>query len=59
MIDLNDQYIYDFIFDENSEISELINLNQLKKDIKKDYIPNHISKMLFSILTTKMFMEQI
>ncbi len=59
VIDLNDQYIYDFIFDENSEISELINLNQLKKDIKKDYIPNHISKMLFSILTTKMFMEQI
>ena len=57
VIDLNDQDIYNFIFDENSEISELINLNQLKKDIKKDFIPNHISKMIFSILTTKMFME--
>ena len=58
MIDLNDQDIYNFIFDENSEISELINLNHLKKDINKDFIPNHISKIIFSILTTKMFMEQ-
>ena len=58
VIDLNDSDIYNFIFDENSEISELINLNHLKKDINKDFIPNHISKIIFSILTTKMFMEQ-
>ena len=58
VIDINDSDNYNFIFDERSEISELIDLNHLKRDIKKDFTANHVSKIIFSILTTKMFMEQ-
>lgn len=58
VIDINDSDNYNFIFDERSEISELIDLNHLKRDINKDFTANHVSKIIFSILTTKMFMEQ-
>ena len=57
VVNLNNNKIIDFIFDKNSEISELIDLDLVKKDINKQFIPNHFSKLIFSIITTKMFMD--
>ena len=57
VLNLDQAEISKFIFDKNSEISELIDLNKLHQDINNKFIPNHFSKLIFSIITTKIFME--
>ena len=57
VVNLENDKIQKFIFDKNSEVSELINLDLLKKDIDRKSIPNHFSKLIFSIITTKIFMD--
>ena len=57
LIDLTDKDVEKYIFDINSEISEFVDLKSLKNDININEIPNHISKFLFSIISTKFFLE--
>ena len=38
-------------------INEFINFDSLKKDINFNSIPNHFSKLIFSIITTNMFLK--
>ena len=57
IIDLSDKDVNAYIFDKNSEIAEFVDLNYLKDELSKKEIPNHISKFLFSILSTKFFLE--
>ena len=58
VLDLKNSENIDIIFDKKSEISELIDLEKVKSEIDKKIIPNHISKLIFSILSTKIFLEQ-
>lgn len=58
LIDLRDQSIIDKIFDKNNLINEYVDLQKLKKTINFDFIPNHLSKFIFSIISTEAFLIQ-
>jgi asparagine synthase (glutamine-hydrolysing) len=58
VVNLKDKDVIEKIFDVKSPISEFINLGLLKKDINFDNIPNHYSKLIFSIIGTNQFLEQ-
>ena len=57
VIDLKNPEIINFIFDKNSPINEYVDLKKLKVDITTKTIPNHLSKLLFSVISTKLFLE--
>jgi len=57
IIDFNDPKILKNIFDKNSPAAEYVNLKKLNNDINFKEIPNHISKFLFSIIGTQIFLE--
>ena len=57
LIDFKIQKNLDRVFDVNSPASEFVNLNKLKQDINFDNIPNHLSKFIFSIINTNIFMK--
>ena len=57
VLDMFNPETLEFIFNEKSEISEIINIKKVKEEVNKEFIPNHISKLLFSIITTKFFLE--
>ena len=57
IINFNDRDTVNKIFDEQSPIAEYVNLNKVKNDINKNFIPNHISKLIFSIISTNLFLE--
>ena len=57
LVDLNNPKTFNHIFDEKSSIAEIIDLKKVKEDIKKNFIPNHMSKLLFSIISTKIFID--
>ncbi len=58
LIDLNDKANLKKIFDKKNLINEFVNLELLKKDIKFSDIPNHLSKFIFSIMTTEIFLNK-
>ena len=58
VLNLKDPEIQKYIFDKNSKISEYVDLEKVKKDINTEFIPNHISKLVFSIISTKFFLEK-
>ena len=45
------------IFHNQSPIHEYVDLNKLQNEIDYDFIPNHYSKFLFSIISTNYFLE--
>ena len=57
VLDMSNPETLELIFNEKSEISEIINIKKVKEEVNKEFIPNHISKLLFSIITTKFFLE--
>ena len=57
IIDLENSEIIDFIFNKNSPLSEFVDLQKFKNDLDINNIPNHISKFIFSLVGTKMFLE--
>ncbi len=57
LVDLDKKNI-DYIFNENSPISEFVDLKKARKEINLENIPNHYSKFLFNIITTKIFLER-
>jgi len=57
IIDLNDLEILKTIFDKNSPVAEYVNLKKLSDDMNFKEIPNHISKFIFSIIGTQIFLE--
>ena len=58
VIDLNDNDMRDFLYDKKSKINEFVDLKKLQKDINFKKIPNHFSKLIFSILSTKLFLDK-
>jgi asparagine synthase (glutamine-hydrolysing) len=58
VVNLNNKNTIDKIFNTKSPINEFINLKKVKKDINFNSIPNHYSKLIFSIITTNMFLEE-
>ena len=57
LLNLNNPEIIDYIFNEKTELAEFINLKKVKKDLDMKFIPNHLSKFIFSLLGTKIFLE--
>ena len=57
LVDLNNTEVLENIFNKNSPIAEFVDLQKLKNEINLSDIPNHISKFLFSIVGTKIFLE--
>ena len=57
LLDFSDKSVVDNIFDKNSNVNEYVNLEKLKKDIDFKNIPNHISKFIFSIISTNIFLK--
>ena len=58
VLNLNDKIIFKKVFDNNSPISEFINLDLLKKNINLKSIPNHYSKLIFSLISTNIFLKE-
>jgi asparagine synthase (glutamine-hydrolysing) len=57
IINLDNANIMDIIFDESSPIAEYVDLVKLRKDLNIKLIPNHLSKLIFSIISTNFFLE--
>ncbi len=57
IINFHNPNIIDFIFDLNSPITEYVDLLKLKKDLNTKFIPNHLSKLIFSIISTNFFLK--
>ena len=57
ILDLDNPEVRDYIFNEKSELAEFINLKKIKKDLDIKFIPNHLSKFIFSLIGTKIFLE--
>ncbi len=57
ILDLENLENIDYIFDKRSPLSEFVNLDKFKNDLDRKVIPNHFSKFIFSLLGTKMFLE--
>ncbi len=57
IINLNDSNVLDFIFDTSSPIAEYVDLVKLRNDLNIKLIPNHLSKLIFSIISTNFFLE--
>ncbi len=58
LIDTNGKELNDFLFtDEKSFLYELCDIGELKKLLKMKKLPNHLSKFLFSIISTKAFLS--
>ncbi len=57
IINFNNTNIMDLIFDTSSPIAEYVDLVKLRKDLDIKLIPNHLSKLIFSIISTNFFLE--
>ena len=57
IINLKNPEALKFIFEENSPIAEYVDLKKVKHDLDIEMIPNHMSKLIFSIISTKFFLE--
>ena len=57
IVNLKNPEVLKFIFDERSPIAEYVDVKKVKDNLKIEMIPNHISKLIFSIISTKFFLE--
>ena len=57
IINLKNPEVLKSIFDESSLIAEYVNLKKVKNDLDIEMIPNHMSKLIFSMISTKFFLE--
>lgn len=57
LIDFNNKSTLKKIFNKKSAVNEYIDLEKLKKEINFNNIPNHFSKLIFSIISTNYFLE--
>ena len=57
IINFDNSNLLDLIFDTSSPIAEYVDLVKLKKDLNIELIPNHLSKLIFSIISTNFFLE--
>ena len=58
VVDLKNKDVLNFIFNEKSPIIEFVDIKKIKNEIQLDKIPNHISKLIFSIISTKLFLGE-
>ena len=58
ILNLKNKKNIDKIFNNVDPINEYVNLKKLYKTINFENIPNHLSKLLFSIVTTNYFLEE-
>ena len=60
LINLKDKKITNYIFDSNSPINNICNVDLIKKYFENNKkIPNHMSKFLFNFINTKIFLENV
>ncbi len=60
LIDLNNKENINLLFDSQSILSDLIDFNKIKNYLKYNKsLPNEISKFLFSLISTKIFLKEI
>ncbi len=58
IIDLKNKKIKDSLLNSNSDIFKIIKKSEIEKLFLQDFIPNHLSKFLFSFINTKIFLEK-
>ena len=58
VLDLKNKDVLEFIFNEKSLITEFIDIKKIKNEIQLDKIPNHMSKLIFTIISTKLFLGE-
>lgn len=55
-VDFKNKKVIDFLYDTNSPINEFVDVKKMKEKIKLNDTQNHISKYLFSFISTKFFL---
>ena len=58
IVNFEDKSVKEFLLDKESKIFEIVKKDKLENLIKEKNIPNHLSKFLFSVVTTKMFIDK-
>tara|TARA_B100000900_G_scaffold416215_1_gene450151 strand:- start:32037 stop:33878 length:1842 start_codon:yes stop_codon:yes gene_type:complete len=58
VVDLKNKDVLNFIFNEKSPIIEFVDIKKIKNEIQLDIIPNHLSKLIFNIISTKLFLGE-
>ena len=58
VLDLNNKRNINKIFNKNNPINDFVDLKKFRENLDIKSIPNHYSKLLFSIITTNLFLEE-
>lgn len=58
LINLKNENIKQIFFDKKSMINDFVDLEKFYNELDFKNIPNHTSKFIFSIITTKMFLDE-
>ena len=57
IFNFNDKKIIEYLLDINSEIYQIVDYKSFKKLFLKKIFPNHLSKFIFNVLNSKIFIE--
>ena len=57
LIFLQNDHIRNYILDKKSPIYDLVNINKIEKLLKRKKLKNSESKFLFSLISSKIFLE--
>ncbi len=55
-LDFEDRRVKKFLFDKKSPINEFVNVEKMQDEIEFDKLQSHMSKYIFSFITTKIFL---
>ncbi len=58
VLDLKNKRNMNRIFNKNNPINDFVNLKKFRENLDIKSIPNHYSKLLFSIITTNLFLQE-
>lgn len=57
MLDLKDPAVRDDVLDSRSGVFDIVDREEFSKLLDMDHIPNHLSKFIFNVINTKIFLE--
>ncbi len=59
IFNFKDKKILDYLLNKNSEIYQIVNYDKFKNLFLKEEFPNHLSKFIFNVLNSKLFIEGV
>ena len=58
LLDLSSPVVRDYLLDPAARVFELVQRPRVAELFERDWLPNHLSKFLFSFVNARIFLEQ-